>query len=318
MVQYLNGITEAAYGTRPGSGQLGMSALSESLKLSYAYEFVRGVPDARIPSGKVKGKRLVRGDISQFVRLDEELFGWFMKSLFGKAPATVAEEASVRWAHTFTHQDNPTATWPSLALDVALMSLSEKRYLGMMVNSLTIDIADGGPATFTWGMIGRPPTNAAFGAAVAVGSEDFLNMSLLTTVELGDVAISPGLRSLSLNISNNLDENAFEDGSRDLVRGEMGELDINGTLTKRYTNATQFDDLLAETERKLELDFTGGTLGNASYALDITIGAIVMDESDPNFSNQDDVKQSIPFVAVKPSSGNHIDFVLKNNVASYA
>ena len=54
MVQYLNGVVETTFGTRPGTGQLGLSALSESLVLDNRYEDVRLPSDGRIPSEIVK------------------------------------------------------------------------------------------------------------------------------------------------------------------------------------------------------------------------------------------------------------------------
>ena len=225
MVQYLNGVVETTFGTRPGTGQLGLSALSESLVLDNRYEDVRLPSDGRIPSEIVKGGRLVRGDIMQYVRLDEALFGWLLKSLFGKAPATVEEQVATRWAHTFTLQDDPTVVWPSLSVDVGLMNTTEKRYVGCLADSLDLDVADVGPLGATWGILGRPYTAAAFGSAVARGTQDFLTHSHITTIELDDVALLPGLRLLSLSINNNMEE-AFEHSSRNIARGEFGELEI--------------------------------------------------------------------------------------------
>ena len=252
----------------------------------------------------------------QYVRLDVALFGWLLKSLFGKAPATVEEQLATRWAHTFTLQDDPTVVWPSLSVDVGLMNTTEKRYVGCLADSLDLDVADGGPLGATWGILGRPYTAAAFGSAVARGTQDFLTHSHITTIELDDVALLPGLRLLSLSINNNMEE-AFEHSSRNIARGEFGELEITGELGYRYTNQTQLDTFLAETARKLEVFFTGGALGNASYALNITLGKIRFTGT-PQMNQQEQVIHTIPFKAYKPTSGNFVDIVLKNAVSTYA
>ena len=195
------------------------------------------------------------------------------------------------------------------------MKTTEKRYVGCLVDGLSLDVADGGPLGLSWDIIGRPFTAAAIGSAVVSGSQDYLTHAQLATFQLD--AQSYNNRLLSMTMKNNM-QDAFEGGSRNLARGEFGPLDITGELGIRYTTQGILDDFLAETARKLTATFTGGTLGAGNYQLKIEIDHVVLKAAGAHINKQEQVVQTVPFEAKQNGTNPIIQATLIDGISSYA
>lgn len=181
-----------------------------------------------------------------------------------------------------------------------------KRFPGVLVNTMSLDISAGAIVTGSFGMMGFGVPSLA---QAAIGSSTYTqpntNPVLTASNDFASLAItgltSPKVQSLSLNINNNLREQPVV-GSIDGVGIGSGRFDVTGSITVYFENDEAYDIFLANTYT--DLTFSVGGASTLKY--DVSIPNIKFTSASIEAAGNDtDVPLTLEFGAVRDASQDH-------------
>lgn len=217
----------------------------------------------RQPRNRLLGPRVSGGEIGvpMYTRGTPTLL------YYALGQVTTTEPVTMLVPPNFKHVITPATTIPPFRMAIG-KDLNEHQFVGCAVKSLKIDYTVGDPALATFDLLVRrelsPP---AVLSTPTFPDYDVLERTFLGVevgVEVDDVAATY-LRSLSIDISNDLVEDNHSFGDRFLPDLRVQGLTITGTATMAYTVLARYQDVLDETEAKFEFLFATGTIGTAGY-----------------------------------------------------
>lgn len=137
-------------------------------------------------------------------------------------------------------------------------------YTGMMVNTMSLNIATGQPITGSFDFTGKIPTIAiqdtAFAASPAAATvTEVMNAigNVGTLYEGGSALTGIHIRDLSIQINNNL-RSLPAIGSDSAVAVTMGTFEVTGTINMYFENATLYTKFLNNTITSLSFTVTKG------------------------------------------------------------
>lgn len=177
------------------------------------------------------------------------------------------------------------------------------RFNGLVVNSMSLAISAGALVTGSFDLMGKfggvadaPVTGATYADApqnrVINAATNFASLSL---TGLGAGAGTPLIRSLNLNMTNNMRQQMAV-GSLDAVGMGSGRFEVTGSMEAYFRNGAFLKAFLDHSD--IGLEFTLGTDAGSRYR--ITVPTLVLTGSPGGnaTSNDDDVMATMDFTAV--------------------
>ena len=170
----------------------------------------------------------------------------------------------------YKHMITPATSIPSFRLAVG-KDIKEHRFVGCAMKSVKIDYSVGDPALCTFDLLIRKelPIDAAVDTLQTpvfpdydVKEKTFLGVEVDVKVNGTKVGY---VRSMTVDISNDLVEDNHSFGSRELPLLRVQGLEITGSVTIAFEDIQRYKDVLDEAESKFEFLFSTGTLGAAGY-----------------------------------------------------
>lgn len=174
------------------------------------------------------------------------------------------------------------------------------RFLGMLMNSMSLSISAGALVTGSFdamGKFGGAGTPALSGATYAESpqnrpvnaAQDFASLTVT------GIAAAPLINSISLNITNNLRAQAAV-GSLDAVGYGAGQFEVTGSIEAYFRDPNLYRAFLDHDD--LSLAFTLGTASGSRYRFTIPTLVLTGSPGGNANSNNDDVMQTMEFTAV--------------------
>ncbi len=168
----------------------------------------------------------------------------------------------------FAHTIEPDTTIPPFRMAIG-KDLNEHQFVGCAMKSLKIDYTVGEGALATFDVLVRkelsPPGTLQTPTFPDYDVKERTFLGVEVTVEIDDVAQVAVVRSLSIEIANDLVEDNHGFGSRFLPSLRVQSLTVTGSMTLAYNTLADYQDVLDETEKKFEFLFATGTKGMIDY-----------------------------------------------------
>lgn len=166
---------------------------------------------------------------------------------------------------------NGVATLPSFNIERQYIDLTPdvfSIFLGMCLNSMSLDIPADGIITGSMAFMGSEETNAASSSGIGYSEATATRvMSGANHVDqVLENASSVGILSFSLSITNNLRQR-LEVGNLGVKSMGTGTIEISGSMSLYLTDATLFNKYLNQTETSVAISFQD-TAGNG-YVIEI-------------------------------------------------
>lgn len=181
-----------------------------------------------------------------------------------------------------------------------------KRFAGVSVNTMSLELSAGGIVTGSFGVMGfGEPTMAQAIISGATYTDPNTNSVLTASNDFGDLTItgltSPKIQSISLNVTNNLRQQPVV-GDIDGVGLGSGRFDVTGSITMYFENDEAYDIFLANTYT--DLAFRIGGASTLKY--DVSIPNIKFTSASIEAAGNDtDVPVTLEFGAVRDASQDH-------------
>lgn len=180
------------------------------------------------------------------------------------------------------------------------------RFTGLVANTLSLNVAAGAIVTGEFGMMGKfggRGGSVISGASYAQASDSrVLNAANhFASLDIDGVSPMPRIRSLSLNITNNL-RRQDEIGNLDAAGMAPGRFEVTGSIEAYFESGTLFQAFLDHQD--LALSFMIGDQSGERYRF--TLPTIVLSgEPGANATaNDDDLMQTLNFTAVLDRIGS--------------
>jgi len=249
-------VEEVSWGVTPGSPSMKLlkaavygeslgaeieTLRSNSINANRAQEEVRG--GVKTAGGSIPYELAILG------------MGTMMKHALGPVVTTGA-------GPTYTHVIKRGALPPGLSVEKGFTDIGQYFvYDGCKINSMsqTIDAKGLVTGTFDFAAKGLTASGTTLGAPSSSAHNPVVSHEA-TTVEENGVAAT--LFSLDWNLTNNLDTDRFQVGSRDRISLTEGKGDMTGNVGFLFEDLVVFNKWLNETESSLKIIFTvtGGTV----------------------------------------------------------
>jgi hypothetical protein len=254
----------------------------------------------------------------KYSEIEAEMMLWpeggienILHAFFQNVNTTTLDATNGVYQHTFTPAGyNPTVTYYTLeaGYDPGLQAL---RAPNCVVDSLEFSFASDSPPTLSIAGMGDYPSVVPRAVPSFPAVRPFMVPDI--SVLIGGSPVE--LQELSIELNNNLER--VHDLSGALRALELQGLEITGSFSVRFKNATHLNNFLTRTETSLRVTLTGPPAGGTyNYSLEIELPRIVYDAWSAEISEADLLVQDIDFQALKPSTGNVAVVRLVNKVSS--
>lgn len=217
----------------------------------------------RLTRNRLLGPRVTGGEIAvpMYSRGTPTLLYYALGKVVTDEPVTMLVPPN------FRHIITADTTIPPFRMAIG-KDLNEHQFVGCAMKGVKIDYTVGEPAMCTFDVLVRrelsPPGTLQTPTFPDYDIKERAFLGVEVGVEVDDVAATY-VRSLSIDISNDLVEDNHSFGSRFLPELRVQGLTITGTMTIAYNLLARYQDVLDETEAKLEFIFFTGTSGTADY-----------------------------------------------------
>lgn len=288
-------VAESTAGTTPATPTLLKQRITGGGGMQAIQDFVT--------SNEVRADRMV-SDVARVGRRSEGSYGFelsygtfddWLESLFqGAWSSDVLENGSTQSYFTVEEKLETGGTD------------NYKRFAGVQVNTMSLNIQAGSIVTGTFGLVGfGEPTMAQ--AAISGSSYTDANTNAVITAsnDFGDLAItgltSPKIQAISLNITNNLRLQPVV-GDIDAAGVGSGRFQVSGSVTMYFENADAYDIFLANTYTDLAFRLGGAS----SEKYDFSLPRLKFTSAGlPIEGNDTDVPLTLEFTAVYDSTDGH-------------
>lgn len=215
------------------------------------------VTSGRVKRPKITGPKKFSGPI------DVPIFPREAVSLIYYALGELATATTTPVTALNTHTITKAKTIPFFRAAVG-RDQSEHRYVGGIINSMTLDYAPDEIITGSFEAVFRK--ELALGSLSTPTFPDYNSADrafggVETSVEFDDSVVT-FVESLSITCENNVADDAFALGSAYLPAGIIAGLDISGSMDLRYDANDNYTDWLNGTDKKIELIANYGTGAN--------------------------------------------------------
>jgi hypothetical protein len=239
-----------------------------------------------------------------------------LQSAFASGAYTPSAYQTSAYATVFTPGSSaaPTFSFESSAADILVM-----RYGGIRVNTLEINAAFGEIVTASFGLEGTTREKQGGTSTETYASSlpfHFTGASVKRDgTEVGNV------KSFTFNVGNNLERIGTLRKTRSWSRTALGNRDIGLSMAMDFTDTTDYDLFLAETEFSVELhlegDYANGSSGPRN-TLSIVLPRVRWNMVNAPLSAGDFIEQSVEAIVLRPMSGAAVAAVTLINNESTA
>lgn len=246
-----------------GGGELhAVDQVSEDISEEHGFVYVQ-TSAKRLARNRLLGPRVLGGEIA----VPLYTMGTPTLLYYALGAVTTTEPVTMLVPPNYKHDITPGTSIPSFKMAVG-KDLNEHGFVGCAMKGVKIDYSVGDPALCTFDLLIRkeidPPGTLQTPTFPDYDVKERTFLGTEVTVEVDDVAAGY-VRSMSLDISNDVVEDNFAFGSRELPDLRIQGLEVTGTVTIAFDNIQRYQDVLSETESKFEFLFATGTLGMADY-----------------------------------------------------
>lgn len=211
-------------------------------------------------------QKFARGSIGFIANV--EIMPYILRlALGGTVSTALAGGESAVWEHTINEQ-NTNASMKTATIIVEDGAIVTERFTNCIVNSMNIEFRDS-YVEVSAEFIGQYPDTSSISEAYTEETELAYHQATAkygTSISNAEAGSATALRSLSLNINNNilLDE-AFLSGSNEISDGCLipGRREITGSYSLHYENTTELNKYKDNTKNALSISLQGASIGNA-------------------------------------------------------
>ena len=191
-------------------------------------------------------------------------------------------------------------------------------YIGMKVQSITLDYAMDSPLVLTVTMVGRNEIlGGSVPAPVYTTQAFFMDYQGVLLVDGTEQRIG----SFSLTLANNLREDDFRSGSQYRSQIERSaHRDVTGSLSRRYIDDVLYNSFISWETVALRFTFTGAVIeGGFNQTLVIDLPVVQFTGSTPGTGGADMPPQDVPFRALRDVANalEEMTLTLTNTESSY-
>ncbi len=219
--------------------------------------------------------------------------------------------------HTFTLATGELLVGKGLSVAVFKDLVQASTMEGGKIRSLRMSFDPTRNAQFEWDLIGQNVTE------VAEASEVFAAPGTLIAghqalIEIDDGAV--GVDAVEITIDNALDDNKRVLGDKQIIEPTRADRRvITGSITLDAAQS-DYQNFLASTLFKLEVLNTGPTIPTKAnpFKFEVTLLKCLITDDPVNVSGPGQIKATIPFRALKPTTGDLISIFVQNAEAAVA
>lgn len=265
----------------------------------------------------------VKGGLT--VELLSKSMGLLLQAAFGTGVSTLV--SGTMYQQLFTTLQAGTVP-PSLTIQKGVPdfggTVNPYTFTGMVVDSWELTCPMNGIASLKLNFDGRDMATATalatksyvttptlfhsaqmLASSIKIGTNANLTAPAATVLGTHAGTSYTNVRELSLKCNNNLTRDRFNQGQAGLKSQPVyGIREITGKLTFEYTQNTERDIFIADTQQSLLWTYdTGVTLGASNEQMQIAIPALYYDDVTPNPDGTDGVMLEVPFTVLESASG---------------
>ena len=239
--------------------------------------------------------------------------GSFLLAALGSVATSQPDPANA--PSVYKHEFVSSEALPSYTILVA-SEVTGRKFLGCVCSSLELSLAPGELLGVSFELVGQreegfTPEEPSF------DETPFLSFSDLASCKIGGVEIT--LEAITITISNDLVDDAFELGSRYLPEIPVQGLEITGSFDLKFKDRSHLDCFLAGEETSFHLRFEGPEIeGGLKYALELDLPRIIYKAAGANVSARERLVERVEFEALYDSTAGYVmKAVLQNREAGY-
>jgi len=304
------GVSGGAYGTRPTTPtNTDIRVFEEEVKLNQGYEYDRDIQNRIWPTVRLARGKLGEGPIRLFLRPDE--CAQLLLTHFGKV--TTADVTGA-YTHLFSYQDDPTATMPSVGIDLGLETLREKRLSGVAADTVKISVVpQANEVGVEYGLVCEDAAGAAFASfspSYSMVNPWYGADKLTCTLDSNPVVFD----NLTITMKRGIKKDAWRHGARTLQDIEMGPAEVTVEGDLKFTTAQYLNDFLSENYHTFDFVLRGALITGAHY-YDLTIDADKLgytEDPGPHINRQERMIQNLKLTANYTASTNTWNFTTKD------
>ena len=247
-------------------------------------------PDRNV-TDEIQTGRMVSGDLN--FELSYETFDdLFRSALFGNFTGSPA--------NTLKNGIAPTAFTAERTLALPGGTSEYHRFVGLMANTMSLNITAGQIVTGSFGMMGRfggRGSTALSGSTYATANQNqVLNAAAnFASLTVAGSSPTPRIRSLTLSATNNL-RNQDEVGDLDLAGLAPGRFELSGTMEAYFESGALFQSFLDHDD--LSLSFIIGTTTPNRYRITVPTLVLTGNPGANATGNDADVMLTLSFTAL--------------------
>lgn len=278
---YLGLAIEATPGTPEASPDVFIPFTENSLRGHHEPLMDTAARTSRVMDySSVAGKRWGEGDLTMY--LDSINAGYLLKLAFGEEARTQKNATPPVHDHlmipTVSGNTVTAATlWDNKGVDA-------EQYSYAAIDVCEIEVANDGIATIKGSFMSKAPSTVAAPSLTTTSGTLFtwkdMSAKFGATVAAALAATATKITNFKLTIANNLELN-YKSGSNQPDTITYGSVEVTGSYTLFFENATDRDNYYNLTKRSLVVTLTGASLGSGfSEQVQIILKKIVLEDID--------------------------------------
>jgi hypothetical protein len=239
--------------------------------------------------------------------------GWesILHAFFQSVTTTTLDATNGVYQHVFAPavlNTSPTYYTFEAGYDPGLQALRAK---DCVVDSIEFAFSSEDPPTASVAAIGGEALAVSRATPSYPTVRPFMNPD--TSLLIGGSATE--LQELTIELNNNLER--LHDLAAALRAIELQNLEVSGSFSVRFRNATHLNNFLNATETSLKVTLTGPVAGGTyNYKLEVELPRVVYDAWEAEISEAELLVQDVDFQALKPSTGDVVRVTLVNKVSA--
>lgn len=272
-------------------------------------------------SGIATVRKFGEGEVT--AKIFDEAIGDFFKMVCGQAPTSSAVVGQAgAYDHAFSLLN--TNSHPSYTLAVQEGDITDKRYPGAMLNTLSLEFAVDDYAKMTAGFLSEVGADATNTPAFTQEREFVpAHASLKVVAKGGDLAAASAVadvRSASIEFNKNLIRK--ESLGNVSISPRNGRMEVTGEI-EIYYNSTTFREYWennTELALRLKIENSEATIGvDTNPSLTVDLPFMMIENWEPDYGADDLIPQTLSVHGLyDANTGDFIDLVVRNEVAAYA
>jgi hypothetical protein len=260
------------------------------------------------------------GNINVNGPLETELSALSSARMLRHTMGAVTSNGAGPYSHVLTVGDLPLSFTAEIDYGAAISGLGRYvKYNGCKINSAQFEFPAEGACTVSYDVIGADGVLASAPLDATLTDTGHTTFSAFSaSIEEGGAAIA-NVKSVSLNVANDLDQSAYVIGGKG-KRGALVEQfsSISGTLTAVFDDTALMQKALGDTQTSLKITLSRGdglgSLGNES--MEFLVQQMKYDPTTPSVDGPGGVEIALPFKAFKLGTDLGLQITINNSIAT--